>query len=493
MYLIRICLVLIISSIVPVLGWTVLERTDALAASEPGSDNDKEVLEQGKELFTREWTRGDRRSHAGDGLGPVYNAQSCVACHRLGGTGGAGTNETNVSLVSVFVGDVNGPSIITGIPPAPPPSLADARNKVAANRGGKKIEIEIPSQNELAKIHPALRTQTSFPLPRFGVSPEYDDWKESTLPKEMTDLNSFNPLNWKRGVIKSIGSIKLSLIESKRNTPPLFGVGLIDAIPNKVIEEVADEQAKIAAADAPAISKSLRGDEMLHVKGRVSRLKDGQIGRFGWKASVASLHEFTLQACSNELGLEVPGFARAMPPWKPDYKAPGIDLTKEQCESLTRFVASLSKPRVRPAGSPEQVEAIQRGRQLFTTVGCAACHRPKLGAVEGIYSDLLLHDMGPSLSDLGSYTVLETEISDKEKSNRARAASELEWRTPPLWGLRDSAPYMHDGRASTIAEAVSLHGGEGTAAARSYKLLSEKEREQVGLFLQTLSAPQTSP
>src|SRR3954447_20194009 len=79
----------------------VIASTDTPTAPEPGADNDKKMLERGKELFTREWTAGDRRSHAGDGLGPVYNAQSCAACHRLGGIGGAGNNETNVSLVTV--------------------------------------------------------------------------------------------------------------------------------------------------------------------------------------------------------------------------------------------------------------------------------------------------------------------------------------------------------------------------------------------------------
>jgi CxxC motif-containing protein (DUF1111 family) len=200
--------------------------------------------------------------------------------------------------------------------------------------------------------------------------------------------------------------------------------------------------------------------------------------------------EFTLQACSSELGLEVPGFARAAPPWKTDYKAPGIDLTREQCDTLTRFVAFLPRPRVRPADSTERAGA-ERGRQLFARVGCATCHRPKLGDVDGIYSDLLLHDMGPELSDSGSYTVIE--IASQDKSKQPRAANELEWRTPPLWGLRDSAPYLHDGRAATIAEAVALHGGEGLAAAGAYTRLTEKEREQVELFLQTLAAPPTGP
>jgi len=229
----------------------------------------------------------------------------------------------------------------------------------------------------------------------------------------------------------SIGSSKLSLIESKRNTPPLFGAGLIDAIPDKVLEEVAAEQAK-ASGDKPKSSEFAA----MPVRGRLALLKDGRAGRFGWKASVASLREFTLQACSSELGLEVPGFARAAPPWKSDYKAPGIDLTREQCDTLTRFVASLPRPGERPANSPEQADAIKRGRQLFESVGCAVCHRPKLGDVDGIYSDFLLHDMGRELSDSGSYTVLQPEIASKTKSKQPRAANEREWRTPPLWGLR---------------------------------------------------------
>jgi CxxC motif-containing protein (DUF1111 family) len=279
----------------------------------------------------------------------------------------------------------------------------------------------------------------------------------------------------------------LTLIESKRNTPPLFGAGLIDAIPDNVFDEVAAEQVK-ASGDAPRPSKF--GD--LPVRGRVARLKNKHVGRFGWKASVASLREFTLQACSSELGLEVPGFARAAPPWKSDYKAPGIDLTREQCDTLTLFVASLPRPGVRPADSTEQAGAIERGRQLFASVGCAVCHRPKLGDVDGIYSDLLLHNMGSQLSDSGSYTVLDPEIASKDKPKQPRPANELEWRTPPLWGLRDSAPYLHDGRAATVADAVALHGGEGWGAAQAYIRLSKKERKEVELFLQSLAAPPTA-
>jgi CxxC motif-containing protein (DUF1111 family) len=480
----RISCAAIVAALALVLAWP------GTRAKEPVPDKDKGALERGKELFTREWTTGDRRSHAGDGLGPVYNAQSCAACHRLGGIGGAGTNETNVSLVTVFVGAIfDGPIAVNGVAlPEPRLSLADARNKVVVAAPGSKVELEIPSEAELAKIHPALRAQTSFPLHRFGADPEFTKWKESIFPKDKTDAERFIRQHSNRRHVMSIGSAKLTLIESKRNTPPLFGAGLIDAIPDKVLEEVAAEQAK-AAGDSSKPPNGSPFNEVLSVKGRVASLKDGRIGKFGWKASVASLREFTLQACSSELGLEVPGFARAAPPWKSDYKAPGIDLTSEQCDTLTQFVASLPKPGVRPADSPEQASAIERGRQLFASVGCAACHRPKLGEVDGIYSDLLLHNMGSSLSDSGSYTVLEPENPSKDKSKQPRAASELEWRTPPLWGLHDSAPYLHDGRAATIADAVAFHGGEGLAAAQAYQKLSKEQREQIELFLQSLTAP----
>jgi CxxC motif-containing protein (DUF1111 family) len=478
----RISFAAIFASLVLVCAWT-----GSPTATEPRQDNDKEALERGKELFTREWIAGDRRSHAGDGLGPVYNAQSCAACHRLGGIGGAGNNETNVSLVSVFVSEkLRG--ILAGVRPEHPLPPADARKKVVVGEPGRQVELEMPSQDELAKIHPVLRTQPSFPLHHFGVGPEFAKWKAAIFPKDKTETERLNKQDSNRRHCKFAGSAMLTLIESKRNTPPLFGAGLIDAIPDKVFDEVAAEQAK-ASGDTRRSSEFRRGDEVLPVRGRVARLKDKRVGRFGWKASVASLREFTLQACASELGLEVPGFARAAPPWKSDYKAPGIDLTREQCDTLTRFVASLPRPRVRPADSPEQARAIERGRQVFASVGCAVCHRPKLGDVDGIYSDLLLHDMGSQLSDSGSYTVLEPEIASKDKSRQPRPANEREWRTPPLWGLRDSAPYLHDGRAETVADAVALHGGEGLGAAQAYKRLSEKERKEVELFLQSLAAP----
>ena len=218
-----------------------------------------------------------------------------------------------------------------------------------------------------------------------------------------------------------------------------------------------------------------------------------------------------MQACANELGLEVPGFTRAPAPWKANDLAPGIDLSKDDCKSLVQFVQSLPPPQIRPAETPQHAAEIAAGRKLFDTVGCAACHRPTLGDVAGIYSDLLLHDMGPLVIASGEYTTgsvqsaaetafgldllpvrIRCPMNDSVDRNLPRfGAAPEEWRTPPLWGLRDSAPYMHDGRADTIAAAVALHAGESLASSLAFFRLTSTERLQIELFLQSLDADAT--
>ena len=124
----------------------------------------------------------------------------------------------------------------------------------------------------------------------------------------------------------------------------------------------------------------------------------------------------------------------------------------------------------------------------------------------GIYSDLLLHDMGQLMSGTGLYgTSIEAVTSGGEMAPRSAkdpsleksgkgmppklGASAREWRTPPLWGLRDSSPYMHDGRADTIGDAILMHRGEGLMAARAFDNLTPREQLQIEVFLQSLAAP----
>ena len=300
----------------------------------------------------------------------------------------------------------------------------------------------------------------------------------------------------RRQVDKSL----IDLVASERNAPALFGAGAIDRIPARALEEVAASQALIAAE----MPKTPSGH--LSVSGRVARLTDGRVGRFGWKGQIPTLREFTLQACALELGLEVPGFPQTTPPSNLAYKAPGLDLTADQCDALVKFVASLPPPRRKPPETKQLATQIAAGRKLFDRIGCSVCHRPKLGDAEGIYSDLLLHDMGNLLTDNGGYGLsiladetsndrLELPVVDPSRRNTEQKKSKFgaaarEWRTPPLWGLRDSAPYLHDGRADTISAAIAFHDGEGFDSAQEFQRLSLRKRQQIELFLQSLVAPE---
>ncbi len=149
----------------------------------------------------------------------------------------------------------------------------------------------------------------------------------------------------------------------------------------------------------------------------------------------------------------------------------------EECAALVAFVRGLPAPVERVPATPREAESLRAGRGSFERIGCAACHRPKLGPVNGIYSDLLLHDMGDGLGDTSAYS---SSLSDPDADRDSRAdarfpsgldafvggppsprpASRREWRTPPLWGIRDSDPYLHDGRAETLEQAIALHEGE---------------------------------
>ena len=141
---------------------------------------------------------------------------------------------------------------------------------------------------------------------------------------------------------------------------------------------------------------------------------------------------------------------------------------------------------------------IKGGHTLFAKVGCADCHVEEVGEVAGIFSDLLLHDMGGELGDTGSYDVFIPDSTpdgellltqNGQQKKKITGATRQEWRTPPLWGVRDSAPYLHDGRAKTLSQAIAMHGGESLTSTRKFFALSDAERFQVISFMKSLVAP----
>ena len=171
---------------------------------------------------------------------------------------------------------------------------------------------------------------------------------------------------------------------------------------------------------------------------------------------------------------------------KPNYQAPGLDLTAEQCDQITAFVASLPRPVEQLPKTAGAAEEARRGKKLFETTGCADCHTPNVGSVEGIYSDLLLHRMGAPLVADGSYNQPPPDVPEFKPGDGPQAD---EWRTPPLWGVADSAPYLHDGRTPTLQDAIRFHGGQGANAAQRFARLNPAEQIQLIAFLRTLRAP----
>jgi CxxC motif-containing protein (DUF1111 family) len=338
------------------------------------------------------------------------------------------------------------------------------------------MNVEILSAGRAATgSHPGFRTSRSVVLHRFGVDPMYKGWRLKLLGNEqLADMvesvdTEIQQVQQEIGVLSprlaTRGGAPLTngMILSQRNPPALFGVGLIDALPEAVL--LAAEKQKFP-----------------EIRGRANRLKDGRIGRFGWKAETPDLREFVLSACANELGLEVPGHHQAPSPLEPDAKAKGLDLTPEECDALVAYVRHLPVPAGRRPAGPQELQAVKQGRSLFEAAGCVTCHRTRLGEIDGVYSDLLLHDMGQALSDSGSYYGI------SEPDSSPGGVKRQEWRTPPLWGFRDSGPYLHDGRARDLEEAVAFHGGEAVNSARRFFKLMPEERLRVQAFLRSLAS-----
>ncbi len=530
---------------------------------------DKEAIARGREIFLREWIAGDPRSHGGDGLGPVYNDSSCIACHNMGGVGGGGPNNKNIDILSAS---------LVGVAPKAEPTPAGQPAQAP------KIDIE-----PLAKFHSGFRSSKTVVLHKFGIDPNYESWRQAISAMNgaggMAFGNDVRFANQPSFFIPSpaapqappavaVPSVPPSAVEvltesqvvvqppsvevqqevqtqqqvqgfialarnsaqgnpsaatnvgpfvvrkSQRNPSALFGMGLIDSIPDSVI-----------LANAEKVDKNFP-----ETKGRAARLKDGRVGKFGWKGQIPGVQDFVLNACANEVGLEVPDHHQALVPQAPEYKAGGFDLTRGECDDLIAFVRSIPAPTIRKGSTALETEMLSEGKALLASVGCTSCHSAKLGDVEGIYSDLLIHDMGQELADAGSYGDPGSDPSDGDddpfgpaasqtvaSAVRARApwrlpelavqepvpnvintagnavqlqpaklprgAMRQEWRTPPLWGVRDSGPYMHDGRAQTLQQAISMHGGQATRSMQMYFALSPKERAKIEVYLKALAAP----
>jgi CxxC motif-containing protein (DUF1111 family) len=333
---------------------------------------------------------------ADEGLGPVFNDVSCVACHSNPATGGdSNITETRFGRIK------------------------NGRFDPMTEFGGSLLQVK------------GLGTH--------GCGPE-------RLPKEAT-------------------------IVAKRKTTPLFGLGLVDNVPDAVLLGIAATQ----RARTPEVA----GEASIVTDATSGRTR---VGRFGWKAQVATLVTFSADAYLNEMGITSPTF--------PKDNLPNGDLARlDKCDGLrtepedsgdgvaafTDFMTFLAPPARGPI-TPQ----VTAGQLVFQQIGCASCHVQtlvtgpnKVRALNFVtfepYSDFLLHDMG--------------RLGDGIEQGRA---GQRQMRTAPLWGLSVRETFLHDGRASTVEGAILAHDGQGQRARNGYAGLDRGSKAALKAFLQSL-------
>jgi CxxC motif-containing protein (DUF1111 family) len=382
-----------------------------------------ELRQAGLQLFEHEWEPDDPQA-GGDGLGPVFNAKSCVACHFQGGVGGGGDNAHNVTAFEAFPTQ-DRPEVKGGL----------IHRFAVANRF-------LEGSKQLHRIFPIVPDATVV------------------VNGCQVTIHNFDPVH-----------------SQSVNSTPLFGAGWIDRISAKTIRL---QSAKAAAA---IVGRELDGDFNGVVAGRPRILPDGRVGKFGWKAQFATLQEFVAAACANEIGLGNPGMPQARPLVCLDYPSVENDLGPNQLHALVAFVDTLPRPIESPPSDPGERGRAEHGQFLFRQIGCADCHIPDMGGVEGVYSDFLLHRLNDRAKSQGGYA--ETPPVPLPEDHPLPD----EWRTPPLWGVADSAPYFHDGGCATLENAVLKHHGDAENVAVAFNRLGSADRAAIIAFLKTLRAP----
>ncbi|MDE0767269.1 MAG: hypothetical protein OSB19_02665 [Opitutaceae bacterium] len=397
----------------------------------------------GDTIFNTNWVNAASVVNGRDGLGPLFNTRSCSACHFKDGRGR-------------------------------PPEKGEISN-------GLLIRISLPKndRNAAPRAHPVYGNQLSVrALP--GLLPEATieiSYKE--IVGKYPDENEFRIQQPEYTIDDwGYGTPDASLLMSPRVAPSVFGLGLLDAIPDEII---------LAQADP----NDQNGDG---ISGRPNWVKspsrgDRQLGKYGWKANKATIEDQTAGAFQGDLGITSALFpeenhsltqvdALAFP------SGGSPELNARDLEDIVFYLKTLAPP----ASRFKDDNAYENGRRLFVQSQCSSCHTPEF--TTGIqteipalanqriypYTDLLLHDMGEQLAD--------NRPDFEAKGN--------EWRTPPLWGLgmiqkvNGHSRLLHDGRARNVEEAILWHGGEAESSKRVFMHLSAAQRKILIDFVEAL-------
>ncbi|WP_430460125.1 di-heme oxidoredictase family protein [Thalassolituus sp. LLYu03] len=423
----------------------------------------------GRALADQPWVKAPTTTTASDGLGPVYNARTCLACHIRGGKGRL-PDDNHTPLFNAFLRVSLPARAATDVNPAigviPEPTYGD----------------QLQGQS-VALLH-QLRSATPEAIAASGdVPPEayvyviwqehtvtYPDGQTVTLRKPLPDIRHLG-----------YGPLHPDTLFSLRNAPAIHGMGLLEGIAQADLNALADPD------DA-------NGDG---ISGRVNQVWDARTqrtvpGRFGLKANRPTMDMVVASAFANDVGISnelfpagpcAPAQSRCLSQANGNDDE-GVELPAHLLALVTEFSRNLGVPERRQAAAPE----VQAGRTLFYQTGCQACHHPDYITADDPqrphlsgqhiwpYTDLLLHDMGDDLAD----------------GRPDFAASGREWRTPPLWGVgllgqvNGSNSLLHDGRARSVEEAVLWHGGEAAAARQRFMQLEQSQRSALLRFVESL-------
>jgi len=418
------------------------ENREAFAAPIPALSLSKmRLFTGGRHLFRRSWTVAPSSVKSLDGLGPVFNRVSCSGCHVKDGRGkppedGSSKFRSMVIKLGIIKNDKLSPDPNYGF------QLND-KSILGVSFEGK------------AKIY--YKEKIVF----------FDDGLSVSLsvPNYLFSSLSFGPLHKETK-------------HSGRVAPSVFGLGLIEAISETDILKNADPE------DINSDGISGRPHYIIDI---VSETK--KIGKFGWKATRATLLHHIAGAASQDMGLTSSLFPnqncmKIQIDCSKQISGGNPEISDEQLNRLLVYMQTLAPPRQRKPND----KAVSKGNDLFQKIGCINCHTPsyKTGAhinhpelsnkIIKPYSDFLLHDMGH-------------ELDDHLREGQAKSA---EWKTPPLWGIglikkvNKHTRFLHDGRAKNIEEAIIWHGGEAEKAKNNYLKLNKKERDNLLKFLNSL-------
>jgi CxxC motif-containing protein (DUF1111 family) len=410
----------------------------------PGlAESNRAAFFVGHSFFINNWVAAPGPPADRSGLGPLFNARSCSACHVNDGEGHPPALGQPLSAMLMRV-SIPGADRHHG--PLPDPTY------------GRQIE---------GQAIPGIRPEADVYVSYKAVPGQFAGGEKFSLRDPVYSITNLG-----------YGPLATNATVAPRLPPVLIGLGLLQAVPESELRAIAERQER--AHDG--------------VHGRINQVWDiaaGKMapGRFGWKAEQPSVAQQVATAFNEDMGLT----SELLP--QENYTAPEAMLCDKEPSGghpevhadIFHDIELYARTLAVPARRNTTNAIVLRGRTLFTQAGCAVCHVPTLHTGDSDipqlshqtihpYTDLLLHDMGEGLSD-------HRPVFD---------ARGRDWRTPPLWGIGlvatvdDHAYYLHDGRAQTLTQAILWHGGEAEAAREKFRTMSKPDRDALIAFLDSL-------